>query len=57
MTGMASLAESSDQTVVLDNISWETYERLLADRGDSPAPRFHYDSGVLEIMWPSVSLW
>ena len=54
MTDMASLAESSDQTVVLDNISWETYERLLAARGDSPAPRFHYNSGVLEIMSPSL---
>jgi Uma2 family endonuclease len=40
--------------VVLRNVSWETYERLLEDHLDSSAPRFTYDQGVLEIMSPSA---
>jgi Uma2 family endonuclease len=31
-------------------VSWETYERLLADFQDSHAAHFAYDQGVLEIM-------
>jgi Uma2 family endonuclease len=37
----------------LYNVSWETYERLLADLQDSSAPRMTYDRGTLEIMSPS----
>jgi Uma2 family endonuclease len=40
----------SEQRTVLQNISWETYEHLLADLRDSSSPRFAYDRGVLEIM-------
>jgi Uma2 family endonuclease len=39
--------------VVLANIRWETYERLLTDLADSSAPRLTYDGGLLEIMSPS----
>jgi Uma2 family endonuclease len=39
--------------VLLRNVSWETYERLLAERGESRAPRFFYDRGVLEVVSPS----
>ena len=41
------------QTVLLNHISWKTYESLLEDHLDSSAPRFAYDRGVLEIMSPS----
>lgn len=36
------------------NVSWGTYERLIAEREERPAPRFFYDRGVLEIMSPSA---
>src|SRR6266542_964516 len=38
------------QRVILHGVSWETYERLLADFQDSHAAHFTYDQGVLEIM-------
>jgi Uma2 family endonuclease len=40
--------------VVLHNISWHTYQRLLEERGDCSAPRLTYDRGELEIMSPSA---
>lgn len=43
-----------DQCVVLQHVSWETYERLLADYEHQAGPRFCYDSGMLEIKMPSV---
>jgi Uma2 family endonuclease len=42
--------EVRDQRVVLNHVSWETYERLLADHVDAKSPRFTYDQGVLEII-------
>ena len=44
--------EFSEQRVILSNVSWTTYEALLADHQDRSAPRFTYDRGVLEIMSP-----
>ena len=38
------------QRVILHGVSWETYERLLADFVDSHAAHFAYDEGRLEIM-------
>jgi Uma2 family endonuclease len=38
------------QRVILPGVSWETYERLLADLQDSHAAHFAYDEGRLEIM-------
>ncbi|HKA54103.1 MAG TPA: Uma2 family endonuclease [Candidatus Binatia bacterium] len=38
------------QRVILHGVSWETYERLLADFPDSHAAHFAYDRGTLEIM-------
>ena len=35
---------------MLHGVSWETYERLLADFQDSHTAHFTYDRGVLEIM-------
>lgn len=42
-----------DRCILLSGVSWETYEALLADMGDSHAAYFSYDQGVLEIMAPS----
>lgn len=47
---MDTVKSPAEQRIVLRNVSWETYERLLADHADSSAPRFTYDRGVLEIM-------
>ncbi len=43
----------AEQRVVLHNVSWGTYERLLEDHENNSAPRFTYDRGELEIMSPS----
>ena len=50
---MATVLIPPEQRVTLYNVSWETYERLLADLQDSSAPRMTYDRGTLEIMSPS----
>ena len=50
---METAKSSAEQRVVLHNVRWETYERLLAEQADSSAPRFTYDRGELEIMSPS----
>ncbi|MHC4089359.1 MAG: Uma2 family endonuclease, partial [Planctomycetota bacterium] len=42
------------QRVILQGVSWQTYERLLADFEDSHAAHFAYDQGVLEILVPSA---
>lgn len=47
---MEAVKTPSEQRTVLHNISWETYEHLLADHVDSSSPRFTYDRGILEIM-------
>lgn len=43
----------SDQRVVLHNISWGTYERLLEELSDQSAPRLLYNQGTLHLMSPS----
>ena len=48
------MLDSTDPSVVLENVSWKTYEDLLTDLADSSAPRLTYDRGVLEIMSPSA---
>jgi Uma2 family endonuclease len=40
--------------VVLRCVSWETYERLLADDEGRHTPRMTYDQGVLELVTPSL---
>lgn len=50
---METVGSPAEQRVVLRNVSWETYERLLADHVDGSAPRLTYDRGELEIMSPS----
>jgi Uma2 family endonuclease len=41
------------QPILLEGVSWATYECLLADFADSHAARVAYDQGTLEIMSPS----
>jgi Uma2 family endonuclease len=49
---MATVLPTPNPRVLLRNVSWETYEGLLAGHQDSSAPRFTYDRGELEIMSP-----
>lgn len=51
---MATLQKTPVSSVVLDSVSWGTYERLLGDLADRSGPRLTYDQGVLEIMSPSA---
>lgn len=44
----------AEHRIVLNHVSWDTYERLLADHIDRSVPRFTYDRGVLEIVSPST---
>ena len=39
--------------ILLENVSWPTYEALLTDLGDQRRHRIFYDRGSLEIMSPS----
>ncbi|MGH3088799.1 MAG: Uma2 family endonuclease [Rubrobacteraceae bacterium] len=50
---MEAVKSPSEGRVLLRNVSWETYERLIAEREERRVPRFHYDRGVMEIMSPS----
>lgn len=55
--GSASVATPprivADERVVLPNVRWETYERLLSDDHERRVPRMTYDQGVLELVTPS----
>ena len=44
----------ADDCVVLSCVSWETYERLLADDEERRVPRITYDQGVLELVTAST---
>ncbi len=50
---METIKSPAEQKVLLSNVSWGTYERLLKDHQNSSAPRFTFDRGMLEIMSPS----
>ena len=50
---METLRSSAEQRVLLQNVGWETYERLLAEREERRVPRFFYDQGAMEILSPS----
>lgn len=49
---MVTTRASSEQRVVLRNISWQTFETMLAEMGEDRASRIVYDRGTLEIMTP-----
>jgi Uma2 family endonuclease len=42
----------SENRVLLHGVSWETFERLLADVGDRRKTLFHFINSTLEIMSP-----
>jgi Uma2 family endonuclease len=44
---------SEDKIVVLRNVTWADYQRVLEMRGDHSAPRIAFLQGDLEIMTPS----
>ncbi len=44
----------AEQRTILQNISWETFETLLAETGEHRGSRFAYDCGILEIMSPLI---
>jgi len=50
---MGDVLTLPEQRVVLEDVSWGTYERLLSDHLDKSVPRFTFDRGRLEIMSPS----
>jgi Uma2 family endonuclease len=47
---MPAVLSLPEQKVILKGVSWETYERLLAEHQEQSGIRFTYDSGMLEIM-------
>lgn len=50
---MKATSLAAEQRVILHGISWSTFERLLAERGDQGGSRVAYDGDVLEIMSPA----
>ena len=50
---MEAVKSRAEGRVLLHNVSWETYKRLIDERKDRSVPRFFYDRGELEIMSPS----
>jgi Uma2 family endonuclease len=53
---MVTLAPTHSDThtnsIILNNISWNTFERILLETGDTRNNRFTYNQGILEIMTP-----
>ncbi len=49
---MSTVTSSAEHRVVLRNVSWDTYERLLKDLECSSTPHLTFSEGVLEIMSP-----
>lgn len=52
---MATVISPTDRRVIIEGVSWETYERLLADFGDRHTARVAFDRGTLGIMAPSFA--
>jgi Uma2 family endonuclease len=51
---MTAVLHLPEQKVILKGVSWETYERLLAEHEEESGTRFAYDGGTLEILVPSA---
>jgi Uma2 family endonuclease len=49
-----SIGPTAEQRVILHDVSWTTYEELLADLANQSAVRLAYYQGTLEIMSPST---
>lgn len=50
-----ALQQAADHIIVLTDVTWADYQRLLEIRGDRPVPRLTYLEGALELMTPSRS--
>ncbi len=50
-----ALQQPADHIIVLTEVTWADYQRLLEIRGDRPVPRLTYLEGALELMTPSRS--
>jgi Uma2 family endonuclease len=50
---MLALAAPSGQNVLLQGVSWQLYEQMLADVGDSHSVHLAFDNGSLEISVPT----
>src|SRR5439155_14101737 len=48
-----STKDRLDDVIVLRDVTWADYQRLLEIRGERPAPRLTYVQAVLELMTPS----
>ncbi|WP_421656496.1 Uma2 family endonuclease [Leptothermofonsia sp. ETS-13] len=54
MTATLHLPSSRQtQHVVLEGVTWQTYQALLKDLGNHRSSRLAYDQGILEIIMPS----
>jgi len=51
---MSTAVTPAEQRLLLHDISWETYERLLRESVENCGTRFTYDGGNLEIMVVSL---
>ena len=49
---MVAIQVPAEQRVMLHNIDWETYERVLAAHTGRSTPRITYDRGEVELMSP-----
>ena len=47
---MATVSSQPERLVILRGISWQTYNRIVAEAGEKSGTRFTYDEGVFEIM-------
>ncbi len=48
---IATLATQKN-SIILNNIRWDTYQSLVKDSAEQPNKRLTYDRGILEIMTP-----
>jgi Uma2 family endonuclease len=47
---VTTVVSSREQLVILDNVTWGTYERLINEHVERGGTRFTFDEGVLQIM-------
>jgi Uma2 family endonuclease len=52
---MALALHPTQERVILHGVTWATFERLLADRGDHASVRIAYDQGSMELTMPSAA--
>jgi Uma2 family endonuclease len=53
ITLIPSSSRHQTQHIVLEGVSWATYQALLKDLGEHRSSKLAYDQGVLEIVMPS----